>query len=146
MWHRGTPNPTDEPRTMLTGGYFRKDFYFEYGDPFHNLDENLYKELDPSVQALFTPYPDVTDWRYWKLRQRRTVGGVTDRRYLGAPLRIGLRWAYRVTTRIHTYRADDAVHLVEKPLSAGGLVILFKRDLGVDCSMGAPPLQDCASL
>ena len=33
MWHRGTPNPTDEPRTMLTIGYFRKDYYYKYGDP-----------------------------------------------------------------------------------------------------------------
>ena len=103
MWHRGTPNPTDEPRTMLTIGYFRKDFYFEYGDPLHNLDETLYKALDPSVQQLFAPFFDKTDRRYWELRQNRAIRSVKDRRYIGFPLRIGLRWADRVKTKIRNY-------------------------------------------
>ena len=92
MWHRGTPNQTDEPRTMLTIGYFRKDYYFEYGDPFFNIDEDIYKELAPSVQELFAPFFQKADWRYWKLRQSRTVRRITGKRYLGAPLRIGMRW------------------------------------------------------
>jgi ectoine hydroxylase-related dioxygenase (phytanoyl-CoA dioxygenase family) len=104
MWHRGTPNQTDEPRTMLTSGYFRKDYYYGYGDPLHNLDEELYKELDPSVQELFMPFFDKNDWRYWKLRQSRAIRGLADRRYLGAPLRIGQRWADRVKAKIRTYR------------------------------------------
>jgi hypothetical protein len=56
MLHRGTPNPTDEPRTMLTVGYFRRDYEYPYGDPFHNLDEELYAGLEPSVQQLFAPF------------------------------------------------------------------------------------------
>jgi ectoine hydroxylase-related dioxygenase (phytanoyl-CoA dioxygenase family) len=68
MLHRGTPNPTDEPRTMLTAGYFRKDYFYPYGDPFDNLDERLFYELKPSVQQLFSPFFDERDWRYQKLR------------------------------------------------------------------------------
>jgi len=103
MWHCGTPNPTDEPRTMLTNGYFRKDFYYDYGDPFYNLDEKLYKELDPSVQELFAPFFDKTDWRYWKLHQIRTLHGVADRRYLGAPFRIGQRMTGLVKAKIRAF-------------------------------------------
>jgi ectoine hydroxylase-related dioxygenase (phytanoyl-CoA dioxygenase family) len=56
MWHRGTPNPTDEPRTMLTSAYSRKDFYFDYGNPLHNLDETLYKELVPRCGSCSRPF------------------------------------------------------------------------------------------
>lgn len=105
MWHRGTPNPTDEPRTMLTGGYFRKDYFYRYGDPFYNLDEKLYEELSPSVQELFAPFFDKSDSRYWKLRQDRALRGMVERPLVGAPFRRGLRWAERVKRRIRTYRA-----------------------------------------
>lgn len=92
MWHRGTPNPTDEPRTMLTIGYFRKDYYFEYGDPFFSMDENIYKDLAPSVQELFEPFFNKGDWRYWKLRKSQAIRRLKGGRYLSAPLRIGMRW------------------------------------------------------
>jgi ectoine hydroxylase-related dioxygenase (phytanoyl-CoA dioxygenase family) len=69
MLHRGTPNPTDEPRTMLTAGYFRDDYYYPYGDTRYNLDEKLYQQLDSTVQQLFAPFFTQTDPRYWKLRQ-----------------------------------------------------------------------------
>ena len=69
MLHRGTPNPTDEPRTMLTAGYFRNDYYYPYGDTRCNLDEKLYQQLDSTVRQLFAPFFTETDPRYWKLRQ-----------------------------------------------------------------------------
>lgn len=69
MLHRGTPNPTDEPRTMLTAGYFRNDYYYPYGDTRCNLDEKLYQQLDSAVRQLFAPFFTETDPRYWKLRQ-----------------------------------------------------------------------------
>ncbi|HVM96423.1 MAG TPA: phytanoyl-CoA dioxygenase family protein [Candidatus Acidoferrales bacterium] len=56
MWHRGTPNPTDEPRTMFTLGYFRRDFVYGYGDPSFNVDEALFWQLDPKVQKLYESY------------------------------------------------------------------------------------------
>jgi ectoine hydroxylase-related dioxygenase (phytanoyl-CoA dioxygenase family) len=56
MWHRGTPNPSDEPRTMLTIGYFREDKAYGYGDPSFNLDEALYGALPPRIQRMFKYY------------------------------------------------------------------------------------------
>jgi ectoine hydroxylase-related dioxygenase (phytanoyl-CoA dioxygenase family) len=53
MWHRGTPNPTDEPRTMMTIGYFRGDYVYGYGDPSFNLDQGLYKSLHPRIRRMF---------------------------------------------------------------------------------------------
>jgi len=81
MLHRGTPNPTDEPRTMLTAGYFRSDYYYPYGDPGYNLDEELYGELEPSLRQLFAPFFDESDWRYAKLRQERSADSSQLRRY-----------------------------------------------------------------
>lgn len=69
MLHRGTPNPTEEPRTMLTIGYFRNDYYYPYGDTRYNLDERCYQELDLTVQRTFAPFFDKSDPRYWRLRQ-----------------------------------------------------------------------------
>ncbi|MBV9088728.1 MAG: phytanoyl-CoA dioxygenase family protein [Mycobacteriaceae bacterium] len=73
MLHRGTPNPTDEPRTMLTAGYFRNDYYYPYGDTRNNLDEGRYEGLDPAVRQLFSPFFDETDPRYRKLRESPAV-------------------------------------------------------------------------
>jgi ectoine hydroxylase-related dioxygenase (phytanoyl-CoA dioxygenase family) len=81
MLHRGTPNPTAEPRTMLTAGYFRSDYYYPYGDPRYNLDDELYRELEPSVRQLFAPFFDESDWRYAKLRQERPADSSRLRRY-----------------------------------------------------------------
>jgi hypothetical protein len=105
MWHRGTPNPTDEPRTMLTGGYFRRDYFYPYGDPFYNLDEKLYTELDPSVQELFAPFFDATDWPARKLRRDRALRNVMDRRYGGIPLRAGLRLRRKIKGKIRDARS-----------------------------------------
>ncbi len=96
MWHRGNPNPTDEPRTMLTTSYFRADFFYDYGDPLHNLDRELFEALDPSVRGLFNYLYDAKDSRYWKLRGGRTLTKIKDQRLLGAPLRIGSRWWERL--------------------------------------------------
>jgi ectoine hydroxylase-related dioxygenase (phytanoyl-CoA dioxygenase family) len=73
MLHRGTPNTTDEPRTMLTAGYFRNDYYYPYGDMRYNLNEELYRQLDPAVQQLFKPLFDETDPRYYNLRHHAAV-------------------------------------------------------------------------
>lgn len=81
MLHRGTPNPTSQPRTMLTTGYFRNDYYYPYGDALDNLDEELYGKLEPSVQQLFKPFFDQADWRYAKLRQDHAAGSVQMKQY-----------------------------------------------------------------
>ena len=54
MWHRGTPNPSDKARTMLTIGFFREDKAYGYGDPSFNLDETLFRSLHPRIQRMFT--------------------------------------------------------------------------------------------
>ncbi len=81
MLHRGTPNPTDEPRTMLTAGYFRNDYYYPYGDVFYNLDEEIYRGMEPAVQQLFTAFFDKNDWRYSKVRQERATDSSQLRQY-----------------------------------------------------------------
>jgi ectoine hydroxylase-related dioxygenase (phytanoyl-CoA dioxygenase family) len=81
MLHRGTRNSTDEPRTMLTAGYFRSDYYYPYGDPRYNLDDELYRELEPSVRQLFAPFFEESDWRYAELRQERPADSSRLRRY-----------------------------------------------------------------
>ena len=52
MLHRGTPNPTLEPRVMLTIGYFRDGVQYAYGDPAYSLDDASFATLDPRVQRL----------------------------------------------------------------------------------------------
>ncbi|MGC4093509.1 MAG: phytanoyl-CoA dioxygenase family protein [Polyangiaceae bacterium] len=53
MWHRGTPNPSDKPRTMLTIGFFRQEKAYGYGNPSYNLDEALWRTLHPRIQKMF---------------------------------------------------------------------------------------------
>lgn len=96
MWHRGTPNPTDEPRTMLTTSYFRQTFFYDYGDPLHNLDEELFAALDPSLKPLFAYAFDKTNPFYRKMQRARTYRAIKRRRLFGAPFRIGERWYERV--------------------------------------------------
>jgi len=100
MWHRGNPNPTDEPRTMLTTSYFRRDFLYDYGDPLYNLDRPLFDALDPSVRGLFGYVFEKKDARYWKIRYGRAHRLLKERRYIGAPLRIGSRWWDRLETSL----------------------------------------------
>ena len=102
MLHRGTPNPTDEPRTMLTAGYFRRDYHCTYGNPLYNLDARLFLELDPSVQGLFAPFFDKSDPLYRNLHQSPAIRSLMQMHYLGAPIRIGRRWAARIRKRIRT--------------------------------------------
>jgi ectoine hydroxylase-related dioxygenase (phytanoyl-CoA dioxygenase family) len=95
MWHRGTPNPTDEPRTMLTQSFFRTSFYYDYGDPLHSIDKKLFDALDPSIKPYFSYCFDKTDPLYWKLHRTRAIQKIEKRRVLGAPFRIGGRWLER---------------------------------------------------
>jgi ectoine hydroxylase-related dioxygenase (phytanoyl-CoA dioxygenase family) len=53
MLHRGTPNRTRRPRTMLTVCYLRRDHDHDYGTTEYNFDAELFAGLDPSVQRLF---------------------------------------------------------------------------------------------
>ena len=53
MWHRGTPNPSEKPRTMLTIGFFRADRAYGYGDPSYNVDEELFRNLPPRIKTMF---------------------------------------------------------------------------------------------
>ena len=106
MLHRGTPNCTDEPRTMLTAGYFRRDYHCTYGDPLYNLDAGLFHKLVPSVQELFAPFFTKSDVLYRQLHQGRAIRRMMQMHYLGASIRIGRRWAARLKERIRNYRAE----------------------------------------
>jgi ectoine hydroxylase-related dioxygenase (phytanoyl-CoA dioxygenase family) len=53
MLHRGTPNRTRTPRTMLTLCYLRRDYDYDYGSAEYNLDAGLFARLDPGVRRLF---------------------------------------------------------------------------------------------
>jgi ectoine hydroxylase-related dioxygenase (phytanoyl-CoA dioxygenase family) len=76
MWHRGTPNPTDQPRTMLTIGMFRADHEYGYGSPSFNLDDALYERLNPRIQQMFAYHFNPL------AKARRRLGGL-KRRMLG---------------------------------------------------------------
>jgi ectoine hydroxylase-related dioxygenase (phytanoyl-CoA dioxygenase family) len=53
MLHRGTPNRTRRPRSMLTVCYLRRGYDWDYGAEEYNLDSQLFAELAPEVQRLF---------------------------------------------------------------------------------------------
>lgn len=53
MLHRGTPNRTRRPRTMLTLCYLSRAHDHDYGEIEYNLDAELFARLDPSVRGLF---------------------------------------------------------------------------------------------
>lgn len=53
LLHRGTVNPTDEPRSMLTLCYFRQGHMHDYGQVEYNLDRALWERLDPRCRGLF---------------------------------------------------------------------------------------------
>ncbi len=96
MWHRGTPNPLDEPRTMLTISYFRRNYFYNYGDPYYNLNKELFDALDPSVQSTLDYCFDKSSSLYWKLQAQRAFDAVEQQRSLGAPVRYGVRMAARL--------------------------------------------------
>ena len=50
--HRGTPNRTPEPRSMLTIGYFRAGQRYGFGHPEYNLTAEAFAALDPRVRDL----------------------------------------------------------------------------------------------
>jgi hypothetical protein len=78
MWHRGTPNPTNHPRTMLTIGMFRADHKYGYWSPSFNLDDALYERLDPRIRQMFAHYFNP----FARLRRKL---GTLKRRILGSP-------------------------------------------------------------
>lgn len=96
MWHRGTPNPTDEPRTMLTISYFRRDYYYSYGDPAYNIDETMFEAMDPSAKALFAYCFTRTSPLYWKRQGHQAVEALEKRPWVGAPVRAGVRLKWRL--------------------------------------------------
>ena len=53
LMHRGTVNESDEPRSMLTICYYRDGFSHDYGTPEHNLNRELWEDLEPEVRRLF---------------------------------------------------------------------------------------------
>jgi len=53
MLHRGTPNRTELPRTMLTICYLRRSHTHDYGDSRFNFDADLYERLSPAVKRVF---------------------------------------------------------------------------------------------
>ena len=69
MWHRGTPNPTTEPRTMLTLGFFRGDYYYGYGETAANVDEESFPQLHPRIQRMFAHHFSLKS----SLKRKRTA-------------------------------------------------------------------------
>ena len=57
MLHRGTPNPTDSPRTMLTICYVRRGHDHDYGDIRFNIDEAIHENLAPAARRRFALTP-----------------------------------------------------------------------------------------
>ncbi len=52
MLHRGTPNPTPDPRVMLTVGYFRAGVQYPFGNAEDNVDAASWPTVDGRVRAL----------------------------------------------------------------------------------------------
>lgn len=80
MWHRGTPNPTDEPRTMLTMGMFRRSYSFDYEAPFYNLNEDSFNALDQRVKRRFDYAFHWNSLLYWKQKARKSFRRSNDMR------------------------------------------------------------------
>lgn len=105
MWHRGTPNPTDEPRIMLTSGYFRREYYYQYGDVAYNLDVDTYRAMPSDIARLFAPHFSKTGLHYWRTRRDRAIREVEGKRFAGAPLRRAKRLARRAKRVMHDRQA-----------------------------------------
>ena len=85
MWHRGTPNPTDVPRTMLTMAFFRSDYHYGYGDLEYSLDESLFAALDPRAKPLFAYHYTLPNrLRRSRQRLRKRIGRIV-KGWLGRP-------------------------------------------------------------
>lgn len=95
MWHRGTPNPLEEARTMLTISYFRRSYFYNYGDPYYNLSRAVFDGLESSVKRRFDYCYNRSSSLYWKLQGQRALTMVEQQRVLGAPLRYGIKMAER---------------------------------------------------
>jgi ectoine hydroxylase-related dioxygenase (phytanoyl-CoA dioxygenase family) len=76
MWHRGTPNTTDSPRSMLTIAAFSDDYVYRLGDPTFNLDYDLYRGLDRRVGKRFDYRFDRARAAYWRMKLRRWLDHV----------------------------------------------------------------------
>ena len=87
MWHRGTPNPTDEPRTMLTIAYFRGGYQYGYGDVGYNLDRTVYQSLAPDVRRLFDYHFGVARTLRRKQKQLRSAVKKTALSFVNQRLR-----------------------------------------------------------
>lgn len=96
MWHRGTPNTLEEARTMLTISYFRRSYFYNYGDPYYGLDQEAFDGLESSVRRRFDYCYDRSSSLYWKLQAQRAMTAVEQQRILGAPLRYGIKMAERL--------------------------------------------------
>jgi len=84
MWHRGTPNSTDHPRTMFTLGYFRRDYTYGYADIAYNVDERLFGALHPRVQRMYAPYFSLANRLRRRQRRLRSAAKRTALAWLGA--------------------------------------------------------------
>lgn len=107
MWHRGTPNPCDEPRTMLTIGYYRRGYFYPYNDPYCNVDKALFENLDPRGQKVFDYCFRPTSLLYWRLQTQLAFTALEQRPTLGAPL----RWCVRMIWRIRLSRLFAPSHV-----------------------------------
>jgi ectoine hydroxylase-related dioxygenase (phytanoyl-CoA dioxygenase family) len=84
MWHRGTPNPTDQPRTMFTLGYFRRDYTYGYADIAFNVDEALFRNLHPRIQTMYAPYFGLANRLRRRQRRMRSAAKRAVLTWLGA--------------------------------------------------------------
>ncbi len=98
MWHRGTPNPSDEPRTMLTISYFRRSYFYPYGEPYYNLDRQLFEKLDPRIQKVFDYAFQPISLLHWKMRLHLAFIALEQKPVLGTPVRwfVQVSWAIRL--------------------------------------------------
>jgi len=97
MWHRGTLNPTTDPRIMLTISYFRKDFFYNYGNPKYNVDSGIYENLLPETKKVFNYMFNKKKILYWKMYLTEQYYKIELYPVMGIPLRLLTRfywWVY----------------------------------------------------
>lgn len=75
MLHRGTANPSGEPRPMLTLGFARRSYHYHYGNIRCSLDESAYAALHENMRAMFSYAFEPSTLFYWRMRWRRLLAG-----------------------------------------------------------------------
>jgi ectoine hydroxylase-related dioxygenase (phytanoyl-CoA dioxygenase family) len=71
-WHRGTPNPLPQPRTMMIGVYgSRRVKICPYGSPYFNVDRTVYESLSPPLGKRFAYAFESADPLYAELAEAR---------------------------------------------------------------------------